>query len=80
DIGFDVLAGPLFHTPEEAAGVALSEKVNVVVVSSLAAGHRTLLPQLIDSLREQGCGDIIVFCGGVIPRQDYEFLHEHGVA
>ncbi|MHC2459087.1 methylmalonyl-CoA mutase [Rhizobium leguminosarum] len=80
DIGFDVLAGPLFQTPEEAASVALSEKVNVVGVSSLAAGHRTLLPQLIDRLREQGGGDIIVVCGGVIPRQDYEFLHEHGVA
>ncbi|MBY5455881.1 methylmalonyl-CoA mutase [Rhizobium leguminosarum] len=80
DIGFDVLAGPLFQTPAEAAGVALSEKVNVVGVSSLAAGHRTLLPQLIDRLREQGGGDIIVVCGGVIPRQDYEFLHEHGVA
>ena len=80
DIGFDVLAGPLFQTPEEAAAVALSEKVNVVGVSSLAAGHRTLLPQLIDRLREQGGGDIIVVCGGVIPRQDYEFLHEHGVA
>ncbi|WP_017969264.1 methylmalonyl-CoA mutase [Rhizobium leguminosarum] len=80
DIGFDVLAGPLFQTPEEAAGVALSEKVNVVGVSSLAAGHRTLLPQLIDRLREQGGGDIIVVCGGVIPRQDYEFLHDHGVA
>ncbi|UIJ84227.1 methylmalonyl-CoA mutase [Rhizobium leguminosarum] len=80
DIGFDVLAGPLFQTPAEAADVALSEKVNVVGVSSLAAGHRTLLPQLIDRLREQGGGDIIVVCGGVIPRQDYEFLHEHGVA
>lgn len=80
DIGFDVLAGPLFQTPEEAAGVALSEKVNVVGVSSLAAGHRTLLPKLIDRLRQQGGGDIIVVCGGVIPRQDYEFLHEHGVA
>jgi len=80
DIGFDVLAGPLFQTPDEAASVALSEKVNVVGVSSLAAGHRTLLPQLIDKLREKGGGDIIVVCGGVIPRQDYDFLHEHGVA
>ncbi|PDS43679.1 methylmalonyl-CoA mutase [Rhizobium anhuiense] len=80
DIGFDVLAGPLFQTPDEAASVALSEKVNVVGVSSLAAGHRTLLPQLIDRLREKGGGDIIVVCGGVIPRQDYDFLHEHGVA
>jgi len=80
DVGFDVLAGPLFQTPEEAAGMALGERVNVIGVSSLAAGHRTLLPQLIDRLKEQGGGDIIVVCGGVIPRQDYEFLHEHGVA
>ncbi|ARM90764.1 methylmalonyl-CoA mutase (plasmid) [Rhizobium sp. CIAT894] len=80
DIGFDVLAGPLFQTPDEAVEMALGEKVNVVGVSSLAAGHRTLLPQLIDRLRAQGGDDIIVVCGGVIPRQDYEFLHEHGVA
>ncbi|MBB4237335.1 methylmalonyl-CoA mutase [Rhizobium esperanzae] len=80
DIGFDVLAGPLFQTPDEAVEMALGEKVNVVGVSSLAAGHRTLLPQLIDRLREKGGEDIIVVCGGVIPRQDYEFLHEHGVA
>ncbi|PDV85888.1 methylmalonyl-CoA mutase [Rhizobium sp. H4] len=80
DIGFDVLAGPLFQTPDEAVDMALDEKVNVVGVSSLAAGHRTLLPQLIDRLKEKGGGDIIVVCGGVIPRQDYEFLHEHGVA
>ncbi|PDS78825.1 methylmalonyl-CoA mutase [Rhizobium sp. L43] len=80
DIGFDVLAGPLFQTPDEAVEMALSEKVNVVGVSSLAAGHRTLLPQLIDRLREKGGDEIIVVCGGVIPRQDYEFLHEHGVA
>ncbi|MBX5162099.1 MULTISPECIES: methylmalonyl-CoA mutase [unclassified Rhizobium] len=80
DIGFDVLAGPLFQTPDEAVEMALGEKVNVVGVSSLAAGHRTLLPQLIDRLRAQGGHDIIVVCGGVIPRQDYEFLHEHGVA
>ncbi|MDC9812268.1 methylmalonyl-CoA mutase [Rhizobium binxianense] len=80
DIGFDVLAGPLFQTPDEAVEMALSEKVNVVGVSSLAAGHRTLLPQLIDRLREKGGDEIIVVCGGVIPRQDYAFLHEHGVA
>ncbi|PDT01298.1 methylmalonyl-CoA mutase [Rhizobium chutanense] len=80
DIGFDVLAGPLFQTPDEAVEMALGEKVNVVGVSSLAAGHRTLLPQLIDRLREKGGDDIIVVCGGVIPRQDYDFLHEHGVA
>ncbi|MFS8146622.1 methylmalonyl-CoA mutase [Rhizobium sp. R635] len=80
DIGFDVLAGPLFQTPDEAAEMALGERVNVVGVSSLAAGHKTLLPQLIGRLKEQGGGDVIVVCGGVIPRQDYEFLHEHGVA
>ncbi|MBX4876095.1 methylmalonyl-CoA mutase [Rhizobium bangladeshense] len=80
DIGFDVLAGPLFQTPDEAVEMALGEKVNVVGVSSLAAGHRTLLPQLVDRLKEQGGANIIVVCGGVIPRQDYEFLHEHGVA
>ncbi|WP_064711950.1 methylmalonyl-CoA mutase [Rhizobium bangladeshense] len=80
DIGFDVLAGPLFQTPDEAVEMALGEKVNVVGVSSLAAGHRTLLPQLVDRLKEQGGDNIIVVCGGVIPRQDYEFLHEHGVA
>ena len=80
DIGFDVLAGPLFQTPDEAARMAIGETVNVIGVSSLAAGHKTLLPQLIDRLKEQGGGDIIVVCGGVIPRQDYEFLHEHGVA
>ncbi|MBX5138879.1 methylmalonyl-CoA mutase [Rhizobium lentis] len=80
DIGFDVLAGPLFQTPDEAVELALDRKVNVVGVSSLAAGHRTLLPQLVERLREKGGDDVIVVCGGVIPRQDYEFLHEHGVA
>jgi methylmalonyl-CoA mutase len=80
DIGFDVLAGPLFQTPEEAAAMALSEAVNVIGVSSLAAGHKTLLPQLIDDLKKRGCGEVIVVCGGVIPRQDYQFLQDHGVA
>lgn len=80
DIGFDVLAGPLFQTPEEAAAMALSEAVNVIGVSSLAAGHKTLLPQLIDDLKKRGGGEVIVVCGGVIPRQDYQFLQDHGVA
>jgi methylmalonyl-CoA mutase len=80
DIGFDVLAGPLFQTPEEAVTMALDEKVNVIGVSSLAAGHKTLLPQLVDRLKQQGGGDVIVICGGVIPRQDYQFLADHGVA
>lgn len=80
DIGFDVLAGPLFQTPEEAVQMALSEKVNVIGVSSLAAGHKTLLPQLVEDLKKKGGGDVIVVCGGVIPRQDYQFLQDHGVA
>ncbi|CAN7279024.1 methylmalonyl-CoA mutase [Pararhizobium sp. LjRoot255] len=80
DIGFDVLAGPLFQTPEEAADMALAANVHVVGVSSLAAGHKTLLPQLIETLKAKGGGDIIVICGGVVPRQDYQFLMDHGVA
>ncbi|SOC41286.1 methylmalonyl-CoA mutase [Rhizobium subbaraonis] len=80
DIGFDVLAGPLFQTPEEAADLALAERVNVVGVSSLAAGHKTLLPQLVEDLKKKGGGEVIVVCGGVIPRQDYQYLHDHGVA
>jgi methylmalonyl-CoA mutase len=80
DVGFDVLAGPLFQTPGEAADMALGEKVNVIGVSSLAAGHKTLLPQLVEALKAKGGGDVIVICGGVIPRQDYQFLTDHGVA
>ncbi|MBP2234175.1 methylmalonyl-CoA mutase [Sinorhizobium kostiense] len=80
DIGFDVVAGPLFQTPEEAADLALAEEVTVLGVSSLAAGHKTLLPQLTRELRKRGGGDIIVVCGGVIPRQDYEYLMENGVS
>ncbi|MGO4353425.1 methylmalonyl-CoA mutase [Rhizobium sp. RAF36] len=80
DVGFDVLAGPLFQTPDEAAGMAIGEKVNVIGVSSLAAGHKTLLPQLVEALKARGGGDVIVVCGGVIPRQDYRFLTDHGVA
>ncbi|WP_349436766.1 methylmalonyl-CoA mutase [Pararhizobium sp. A13] len=80
DIGFDVLAGPLFQTPEEAADMALAANVHVVGVSSLAAGHKTLLPQLVETLRTKGRGDVIVVCGGVVPRQDYQFLMDHGVA
>jgi len=80
DIGFDVVAGPLFQTPEEAADLALAEEVTVLGVSSLAAGHKTLLPQLTEELKKRGGGDIIVVCGGVIPRQDYEYLMENGVS
>ncbi len=80
DIGFDVLAGPLFQTPEEAADMALAANVHVVGVSSLAAGHKTLLPQLVETLKARGGGNVIVVCGGVVPRQDYQFLMDHGVA
>ncbi|MBO6541491.1 MAG: methylmalonyl-CoA mutase [Rhizobiaceae bacterium] len=80
DIGFDVLAGPLFQTPEEAAKMAVERKVHVVGMSSLAAGHKTLAPQLIDALKAQGGEDIIVVVGGVVPKQDYEFLTDNGVA
>ncbi|TGV11455.1 methylmalonyl-CoA mutase [Mesorhizobium sp. M8A.F.Ca.ET.173.01.1.1] len=80
DIGFEVVAGPLFQTPGEAADLAIATKVNVVGVSSLAAGHKTLLPQLIEALKVKGEEDIIVICGGVVPRQDYQFLMDHGVA
>jgi methylmalonyl-CoA mutase len=80
DIGFDVLAGPLFQTPNEAADMALAANVHVVGVSSLAAGHKTLLPQLVETLKAKGGSDVIVVCGGVVPRQDYQFLTDHGVA
>ncbi len=80
DIGFDVIAGSLFQTPEEAADEAIARQVHIIGVSSLAAGHKTLLPQLIETLREKGAGEIIVVCGGVIPRQDYQFLFDAGVS
>ena len=80
DIGFDVDIGPLFATPEEAAQQAVENDVHVVGVSSQAAGHKTLVPQLVEALRDLGAGDIIVICGGVIPPQDYEFLREQGVS
>jgi methylmalonyl-CoA mutase len=80
DIGFQVIAGPLFQTPEEAARLAVSEEVQVVGMSSLAAGHKTLAPQLVEALKAQGAQDVIVVVGGVIPRQDYDFLIESGVS
>ncbi|MGG7643862.1 methylmalonyl-CoA mutase [Rhodovulum sp. YNF3179] len=79
DIGFDVDVGPLFQTPEEAAQDAIDNDVHVIGISSQAAGHKTLAPKLIAALKEQGAGDIIVICGGVIPQQDYEFLKKAGV-
>jgi methylmalonyl-CoA mutase len=80
DMGFDVVAGPLFQTPDEAADLAIGEKVDVVGVSSLAAGHKTLMPELVDQLKARGADRIIVVCGGVIPRKDYQFLQDHGVS
>jgi methylmalonyl-CoA mutase len=80
DIGFDVDIGPLFQTPVEAAKQAVENDVHVMGVSSLAAGHKTLIPQVIDELKKLGREDILVIAGGVIPPQDYKFLYETGVA
>ena len=80
DLGFAVVRGPLFQTPEEAAELALSEKVQVIGVSSLAAGHKTLLPRLVEALRARDAGHVIVVCGGIVPRQDHDVLHRSGVA
>jgi methylmalonyl-CoA mutase len=79
DIGFDVDVGPLFQTPEEAAQDAIDNDVHVIGISSQAAGHKTLAPQLVEALKAEGAGDIIVICGGVIPQQDYDYLYERGV-
>jgi methylmalonyl-CoA mutase len=78
DLGFDVDVGPLFQTPAEAARQAIENDVHAIGVSTLAAGHKTLVPELIKALREQGANDIVVFVGGVIPAQDYEFLRAAG--
>ena len=78
DLGFDIDVGPLFQTPEEAARLAIENDVHAVGCSSLAAGHKTLVPQLIQALKDQGGSDIIVFAGGVIPAQDYDELFAAG--
>ena len=80
DCGFDVDMGPLFQTPEEAAKQAVENDVDVMGVSSLAAGHKTLVPAVIAELKKLGREDIIVTAGGVIPVQDYDFLYQAGVA
>ena len=80
DCGFDVDMGPLFQTPAEAAREAVENDVHVVGASSLAAGHKTLIPQLIEELKKLGREDIMVIAGGVIPAQDYDFLYKAGVA
>jgi methylmalonyl-CoA mutase len=79
DLGFEIVPGPLFQTPGEAAALALEKDVDVVGASSLAAGHKTLIPELIQILRDAGRADIKVIVGGVIPAQDYGFLREAGV-
>jgi methylmalonyl-CoA mutase len=79
DMGFDVDVGPLFQTPEEAAQDAIDNDVHVIGISSQAAGHKTLAPQLVQALKDRGADDILVICGGVIPPQDYAFLFAHGI-
>ncbi|MQY51422.1 methylmalonyl-CoA mutase [Rhodocyclus tenuis] len=79
DLGFDIDVGPLFQTPEEAARQAIENDVHAIGMSTLAAGHKTLAPQLIQALKDQGADDIIVFVGGVVPAQDYAFLFKSGV-
>ncbi|HLS79921.1 MAG TPA: cobalamin-dependent protein, partial [Steroidobacter sp.] len=79
DLGFDVDIGPLFQTAEECARQAIENDVHAIGVSTLAAAHKTLAPALIESLKAQGGEDIVVFVGGVVPEQDYEFLFNAGV-
>ena len=80
DCGFDVDMGPLFQTPAEAARQAVENDVHILGVSSLASGHKTLIPQVIEELKKLGREDILVTAGGVIPAQDYDFLYKAGVA
>ena len=80
DMGWDVDVGPLFQTPEETAQDAVDNDVHMVGFSSLAAGHKTLLPALVGELEKRGRDDILVTIGGVIPAQDYDYLYEHGAA
>jgi len=79
DLGFDVDMGPLFQTPEECARQAIENDVHAVGISTLAAGHKTLVPAIIEELKKQGADDIVVFVGGVIPQQDYDYLYKAGV-
>jgi methylmalonyl-CoA mutase len=79
DVGFDIDLSPMFSTPDEVAKQAIENDVHVIGVSSQAAGHKTLIPALIAALKEQGADDIAVVAGGVIPKQDYDFLFTAGV-
>jgi methylmalonyl-CoA mutase len=78
DLGYDVDIGPLFQTPAETARQAVENDCHVVAMSSLAAGHKTLLPELVTELKQMGRHDIMVVCGGVIPSQDYDYLRANG--
>jgi len=80
DMGFDVDISPMFQTPGEAAKMAVENDVHLVGVSSLAAGHKTLVPKLLQELHDMGGDDIMVIAGGVIPPKDYQFLYDAGVA
>jgi len=80
DIGFDVDISPLFQTPEEIVRQALDNDVHIVGISSLAGGHKTLIPKIVEELRELNREEILVIAGGVIPERDYDYLYEHGVA
>jgi methylmalonyl-CoA mutase len=80
DIGFDVDIGPLFQTPEEAARQAVENDLHIVAVSTHAAGHKTLVPALVEALKREGASDILVVCGGVVPPKDYDFLKKAGVS
>ena len=80
DLGFDVDVGPLFQTPEEAAKQAVENDVHIIGISSLAAGHKTLVPKVISALSDFGREDILVIAGGVIPKQDYDYLFNNGVS
>ncbi|MGB7394870.1 MAG: cobalamin-dependent protein, partial [Pricia sp.] len=79
DLGFDVDIGPLFQTPAEAAKQAVENDVHILGISSLAAGHKTLVPQVIEELKKYGREDIMVIVGGVVPKRDYQFLYDTGV-
>ena len=79
DVGFDIDLSPMFSTPQEVARQAVENDVHVIGASSLAAGHKTLVPELLAELRKQGAEEIVVIVGGVIPRQDYDFLYQAGV-
>jgi methylmalonyl-CoA mutase len=80
DLGFDVDVGPLFQTPREAANMAVENDIHVLGISTLAGGHKTLIPEVIAELKRRGRQDILVYAGGVIPHQDYDFLQQIGVA